>query len=241
MSDKIEKEEKLPDDCISLYKGHRERLREKVLAATMPLAPEIKDYEVLEFLLALAIPRKDVKPLAKVLISRFKDLAGVLAADPSDLMKIAGVKETTAAAIKTVYICMHRAAKNRISKEPIVASWSQLLDYCRITFGYEKIEKAAVLYLSSNNHLLFDEVINKGTVNQTFFYPQEILRKALSVGASAVILVHNHPSGSTEPSLADRDLTDELQAVLSKTGIVLHDHVIISSRSYFSFRSKGLL
>lgn len=241
MPDKKEKNAKDSVDYLDLCKGHRSRLREKVLAATMPLAPEIKDYEVLEFLLALAIPRKDVKPLAKVLIHNFKDLAGVLAADTSDLMKIDGVKETTAAAIKTVYVCMHRAARNRITKEPVVNSWAQVLEYCRITFGFCKVEKAAVLYLDSGNHLLCDEVISQGTVNQTFFYPQEVLRKALTLGAAAVIVVHNHPSGSNEPSLADKELTEELESVLSKTGIILHDHIIISSKGYFSFRSRGLL
>lgn len=241
MSDSTEKKNKNKDIYTDLCKGHRERLREKVLAASVPLPADIKDYEILEFLLAVAIPRKDVKPLAKILIHKFKDLAGVLAADVDDLMNVGGVKSGTAAAIKTVYLCMQRASKNRISKDPVINNWSNLIDYCRITFGYSKIEKVAVLYLSSNNRLLCDEIINKGTVNQTFFYPQEILRRALALGASAVIVVHNHPSGSTEPSLADRELTEELQMVLSKTGITLHDHVIISSSSYFSFKSKGLL
>jgi len=241
MPDKKEQNKVISDDIADLRQGHRERLREKVLAMPLPVGPEVQDYEILEFLLAVIIPRKDVKSLAKILINRFEDLAGVLNADTADLMEIKGIKENTAAAIKTVNMCMQRAARNRISKAPVIGNSFDLLNYCRLNFGYEKIEKASVIYLGAGNRFLCDEVVNKGTLDGVFFYPQEILRKAIKVGALHIILIHNHPSGCAAPSVSDSDLTDSLEGMLLNSGITLYDHVIISSNDYFSFRSKGLL
>lgn len=223
-----------------LCAGHRQRLREKMLASNI-LPDTVYDYEVLEFLLSLAIPRKDVKVLAKTLLTTFHDLGGVLSAEPSDLMAVSGIKETTVAAIKAAYLCSQRVIKNRILKQPLINCWDKLIDYCHTTYGFAKQERVAVLYIDAKGHLMLDAILNCGTVDQTFFYPQEVLRQALALGSCRVILVHNHPSGSTEPSSADIELTQELQTILSKTGITLDDHIIVSPKSYFSFKAKGLL
>ena len=224
-----------------IYQGHRQRLRDRVLAATVPLAKDIKDYELLEFLLAIAIPRKDVKPLAKTLIYKFTDLAGVITAEPEELMTVPGIKENTAAALRAVYLCLHRLNKIRISKEPVINCWGGVLDYCRTTFGFGKVEKSAVLYLDSTFKIIDDEVLNKGTLNTTFFYPQEVLRKAVTLHAAGVVLIHNHPSCNTNPSDDDFQLTDELDRVLAATGVKLLDHIIVSARGCFSFKNKGYL
>ena len=243
MPAKKEKTEKILSEgnACDFREGHRERLREKVLAMSLPVGNEVKDYEILEFLLAIIIPRKDVKDLAKTLIKKFDDLAGVLNADTADLMEIKGIKENTAAAIKTVNMCMQRASRNRVSKAPVIGNSFDLLNYCRLNLGYEKIEKASVIYLGPGNRFLCDEVINKGTLDGVFFYPQEIVRKAIKINALHVILIHNHPSGCAKPSVSDVDLTDNLEGMLLNAGITLYDHVIISSKDYFSFRSEGLL
>jgi DNA repair protein RadC len=220
------------------HEGHRERLRERFLTAG-PAA--LHDHELLELLLFSAIPRRDTKPLAKQLIERFGSLAGVLAADAGDLARVKGVSDSTAALLKCVQALQARALRGDISEKPVLSSWEKLLEYCRVAMAHDKREHFRVLYLDRKNRLIQDEVKQTGTVDHVPVYPREVLGRALELGASALILVHNHPSGDPSPSQADIDMTRDLVTAAKALDLAIHDHVIIARSGHASFRSLGLL
>ncbi len=220
------------------YHGHRQRLRERFMATGGEGMP---DYELLELVLAIAIPRADVKPLAKALLGELKSFNGVITAAPEALGRVKGMGEVSVAALKVVQAAAVRLARAEIMDRPVIASWDRLLDYCMAAMGHEKVEQTRVLFLDRKNRLIADERQNRGTVDHTPLYPREVVKRALELGASAIILVHNHPSGDATPSRADIDVTREVQDAAAKLGIALHDHLIISREGPASFRSLGLL
>jgi len=220
------------------YTGHRQRLRQKLLDNG---AESFADYELLELLLMLAIPRKDVKPLAKDMIAKFGDFAGVISASPEDLMSTPGIKDNTVAALKVVQGAAVRMLKSQIKDTPVLSAWDALMDYCLAAQSRADVEEFRVLYLNTKKHLITDEVMQRGTINHTPVYTREIVRRALEMKAHSVIMVHNHPSGDPTPSRADIDTTLEIQDGLSTVGIQLHDHVIVSPGRYISLRQKKLL
>lgn len=232
MSEAAKKPEEKPH-----YTGHRDRLRERFLGApdAMP------DYEVLELLLFMAIPRRDVKPIAKTLIARFGSLAGVMNASLTDLEGVDGISENTATAIKTIREAGLRLLKADVMKRPLLNSWQRLLDYLQASMAHEKKEHFRLLFLNKKNELIADEVQQSGTVDHTPAYPREIIKRALEHSATALILVHNHPSGDSTPSKADIDMTKQICAAASPFGIIIHDHLIVSRGGIGSFKSLGLM
>lgn len=217
--------------------GHRDRLRERFLKN-----PEsVPDYELLELLLFLAIPRRDVKPLAKQLLTKFKDMNGVLNATPQQLQSVSGISEKTAIAIKTIREAGLRVLKDNVINLPVLNSWSRLIDYLNAHMAQEKNEHFRLLFLNKKNELIADEIQGKGTVDHTPAYPREIIKRALEVGATALILAHNHPSGDPSPSPADIELTNAVINAAKPFDIVIHDHVILSRNGHTSFRNEGLI
>lgn len=220
------------------YHGHRDRLRHRFLDG----GPEaMQDYELLEILLFTAIPRKDVKPLAKELITKFGNIAGVINASVEDLTKIKGISENTAITIKLVQASAHRLMKQEIMQRPILNSWQRLLDYCAATMAHEQNESFRVLFLNKKNELIADEIQQKGTVDHTPAYPREIMKRALELGSTALILCHNHPSGDPSPSQADIDMTRQIKAAGAPFSIVIHDHVIVARNGTSSMKTMGLI
>lgn len=201
----------------------------------------LPDYEMLEILLFMAKPRADVKPLAKALLTRFGSFAEVIAADPKELVEVVGVRESTVIALKTVQAAAIRLAREQVINRPVISSWQKLLDYCRAGMAYAKKEEFRVLFLDRKNVLIADEVQHTGTVDHTPVYPREVMKRALDLGASAIIMVHNHPSGDPTPSKGDVEMTKEVRAAGEKLGIAVHDHLIIGRRGHASFKSLGLL
>jgi DNA repair protein RadC len=220
------------------YHGHRERLRRRLLEKG---AASLSDHEVLEYLLFGANARGDTKPLAKTLIKRFGSLAGVLAAGPEELGSVKDLGEASIAALKVVPEAARRMALAEASERPVIASWDKLLAYCRITMGREKVEQFRLLFLDRKNRLIADELQQRGTVDHTPVYPREVIKRALELGASSLILVHNHPSGDSTPSRADIDMTRQVQEAAEKLGISVHDHIVIGRSGHNSFKSMGLL
>lgn len=220
------------------YHGHRQRLRERFLATGGEGLP---DYELLELLLSIAIPQKDVKPLAKSLLAAFRSFNGVITADPAALRQVKGMGEVSATALKVVQAAAVRLAKGEVMERQIINSWDRLLDYCMAAMGHEKVEQTRVLFLDKRNKLIADERQNTGTIDHTPLYPREVVKRALELGATAIILVHNHPSGDATPSRGDIEMTNEVQETAGRLGIVLHDHLIISREGHASFKSLGLL
>ncbi len=219
------------------YHGHRDRLRARFQTS----GDDIPDYELLELLLFTAIPRRDVKPLAKQLIDSFGSLAGVLSAPTSQLAKHPGMGESTAIFLKATRAAGLRLAREEVIDRPVITAWSQLINYLHAHMAREPREQFRILFLDKKNHLIADEVQQEGTVDHTPAYPREIVKRALELGATAIILVHNHPSGDPEPSQADRDMTRSIVDAARPIGIVVHDHVIISRTGHTSFRSLGFL
>jgi DNA repair protein RadC len=220
------------------YHGHRERLRtrfEEAGAETLP------DYELLELLLFRSIPRRDVKPLAKELIRHFGSFAEVLGAPAARLTEIDGVSETVALDLKIVEAALKRMAKGAVAKRPVLSSWSSVLDYCRMAMAFAEREQFRILFLDKKNMLIADEVQQTGTVDHTPVYPREVMRRALELSASAIILVHNHPSGDPTPSGADMRMTRELVDIAKPLGVAIHDHIIVGRDGHASFRSLGLI
>jgi len=220
------------------YHGHRERLRtrfEEAGAETLP------DYELLELLLFRSIPRRDVKPLAKELIQRFGSFAEVLGAPAARLAEVDGVSESVALDLKIVEAALKRMAKGAVGKRPVLSSWSSVLDYCRMAMAFAEREQFRILFLDKKNTLIADEVQQTGTVDHTPVYPREVMRRALELSASAIILVHNHPSGDPTPSGADMRMTRELVDIAKPLGVAIHDHIIVGRDGHASFRSLGLI
>jgi len=220
------------------YKGHRDRLRQRFLQGGADALP---DYELLELLLFLAIPQRDVKPLAKALIAHFNGFNAVMNASPEALMEVEGVKQNTATAIKVVQASAQRLARQEVLNKPILASWDKLLDYCRINLAHRETEQFHLLFLDRKNVLIADEAQQKGTVDHTPVYPREVVKRALELNASAIIMVHNHPSGDPTPSRPDIEMTRLVKDALKAVGINLHDHLVIGKKGHNSFKSMGLL
>jgi len=220
------------------YHGHRQRLRQRFAAGGADALP---DYELLELLLFMAIPQRDIKPLAKMLIDHFGSFADVIAAPAERLMEMDGVKEGTVAALKIVEAAALRLAKAKIIGKPALSSWEALLDYCAAAMSRTQTEEFRILFLDRKNVLLAEEVHQRGTVDHTPVYPREVVKRALQLGASALILVHNHPSGDPTPSRADIAMTREIQAAAKTLKIELHDHLVIGRGSHASFKALGLL
>lgn len=220
------------------YLGHRARLRERFLTAAGEALP---DYELLELILFSARPRGDVKPLAKRLLKQFGSFDKVIYADEHALRGIDEVGDAVIAALKTIRVAAQRLVKSEIGDEPVIQSWSALMDYCKLTMGKSKVEEFRVLFLNHRHALIADEVMQRGTVNHTPVYPREIVKRALELSASAIILVHNHPSGDPTPSKADIDITQKIVEATATINVLVHDHVIITATGHYSFKSFGLI
>ena len=220
------------------YHGHRERLRDRLLERG---GASLADYEVLEFLLFGAKPRGDMKPLAKDLLARFGSLARVLTAEPAALEQVPGMGKASVAALKIVTQAAERLAREEAMAGDVISSWDKLLAYCRQTMAHQRIEQFRLLFLDKRNRLIADEVQQQGTIDHTPVYTREVMKRALELGAAALILVHNHPSGDTEPSAADIAMTEEIKSAAEKLGIAIHDHLVIGRAGHASFRSLGLL
>ncbi|GHA04140.1 UPF0758 protein R01728 [Novosphingobium arvoryzae] len=213
-------------------------MRERLLTGG---AEALADYEVLEYLLMTAIPRRDVKPLAKALIARFGSLAGVFNADAKALVLHPGMGETSAAAVKIVALAARRLARTGVQDQPVLASWQALIDYLTIDMAHLHHERVRVLYLDTRNRLILDHHVGDGDIDQAAIHPRQVVKQALDVGAAALILVHNHPSGSPEPSRADIQITNKIVDAAGLMGIVVHDHVIIGRQGHVSLKAKGLI
>ena len=218
--------------------GHRARLRQRLLQGGMDA---LADHEVIEFLLMTAIPRRDVKPLARTLIQRFGGLAGVLNADPRALALHPGMGETSTAALKIVAHAARRLARAEVRSQPVLASWQALIDYLTIDMAHLNVERVRILFLNHQNMLIEDWHLGDGSIDEAAIHPREVIRKALDIGATALILVHNHPSGSPEPSRADIQITNRIAEAGRLLGIVVHDHVIIGRHGHVSLKAKGLI
>ena len=214
------------------------RLRDRFLAGGPAALP---DYEMLELVLFRAIPRRDVKPLARALLDRFGDFNGVLSAPPDQLETLDGVGEAVICELKVVEAAAHRLSQSRILRKQVLSSWDALLDYCRTTMAHRPTEQFRVFYLDRKNTLIADEEQAEGTVDHVPVYPREIMKRALLLNASALILVHNHPSGDPTPSEADIDMTRQITRAAQALSLVLHDHVIIGKSRELSFRAEGYL
>ncbi len=220
------------------YSGHRARLRERFVSSG---ADALQDYELIELLLFMALPRRDVKPLAKTLLNKFGSLPELMSAPHHSLMQVEGVSENTATAIKTVTAIAHRTIKQEIMQKPILNNWTRLIDYCRSTMIHETKEHFRILFMNKKNELIEDEVQGSGTVDHTPAYPREIMKRALELGATALILIHNHPSGDPRPSAADIEMTNLIIAAAKPFEIIIHDHIIIARNGYSSFKNEGLI
>ena len=196
---------------------------------------------MLEYLLFAANPRGDTKPLAKALIARFGSLAGVLNAEAGALQGVKGMGETGAAALKCVALAARRLARGEVEQKPVLASWQALLDYLTIDMAHLTVERVRVLYLDTRNRLIVDHHVGDGSIDEAAIHPREVVRKALEIGASALILVHNHPSGNPEPSRADIQITKRIAEAGRLLGIVVHDHVIVGRQGHVSLKAKGLI
>ena len=220
------------------YLGHRDRLREKFAEAGGDALP---DYELLELLLFRAIPRRDVKPLAKALIRRFGSLAEVLGAERARLLEVEGIGPGVVTDLKLVEAAGRRLARGAIRERDVLTSWSALSEYLRATMAFAPREEFRILFLDKRNHLIADEVQGRGTVDHTPVYPREVARRALELSATAIILAHNHPSGDPKPSAADVSMTREIVSVLAPLNIVVHDHVIMARNGHASLKGLKLI
>ena len=220
------------------HKGHRQRLRERFMKGGVKA---MADYEMLELLLCMGIPRRDVKPLAKELIAYFGDFANVVEAPADRLAEFKGMSATAVAALKVVQASVLMITKERIVKRPILSNWQSLIEYLRAAMGHFEREQFRVLYLDRKNQLLADDVQGDGSINHAPVYPREVVKRGLEVGASALIIVHNHPSGDPSPSKDDINMTNKVQKACQNLDMRLHDHVVICRSGHVSFKAQGLL
>lgn len=218
--------------------GHRERLRKRLLRGG---DEALADYEVLEYLLFAAIRQGDTKPIARALLARFGSLAHVLDAEPHALQTVKGMGETSAAALKSVALAARRMARCEVQDKPVLASWQALIDYLTIDMAHLNVERVRVLYLNTQNRLIQDHHVGDGSIDEAAIHPREVIRRGLDLGATALILVHNHPSGNPEPSRADIQITNRIAEAGRLLGITVHDHVIVGRQGYVSLRAKGLV
>jgi DNA repair protein RadC len=218
--------------------GHRERLRERVRMAGFAA---LHDYEALELMLFRTFPRGDVKPLAKALLHRFGTLSGVLSATVEELCTVKGVGESCALDLKLVHELAQRIGLEPMARRTVISSWSALLDYVKLALKHEAREQFRVLFLDKKNQLIADETQNRGTVDHAPVYPREIVRRALELSATSMILVHNHPSGDPTPSAADVDMTRQIVDAARPLRITVHDHLVVGREGVASFKALGLL
>ena len=218
--------------------GHRERLRERAAKGGLGALP---DYELLEIYLFRTFARGEVKPLAKALLARFGSLAGVFSASIAELKTVAGIGEAAAIDLKLLHEATIRVAREPVRKRPVISSWTALLDYVRIALANEPREQFRVLFLDKKNQLIADETLHHGTVDHAPVYPREVMRRALELSASAIILVHNHPSGDPTPSKADAEMTRQLVEAGRALRIDIHDHLVVGHEGVASFRALGLI
>jgi DNA repair protein RadC len=219
------------------HAGHRDRLRVR-FAEAGPSA--LADYELLELLLFRSIPRKDTKPIAKALIARFGTFAGVLGADPKRLIEVPGVRDAVAADLKAIAEACRRMLKTDIDRKEVLGSWDAVISYCAASMAYETREQFRILFLDKKNVLIADEIQQVGTIDHTPVYPREVMRRALELSSTAIILVHNHPSGDPTPSRADIDMTKKIAEIGKSLNIQVHDHVIVGKSGHVSLKALGL-
>ena len=218
--------------------GHRARLRKRLLEGGQDA---LADHELIEYLLATAIPRRDTKPLARTLLARFGSLAGIFNADPAALAGHPGMGESSAAAVHVVAVAARRLGRARVSEKPVLGSWQALISYLTIDMAHLTVERVRVLYLDTKNRLIRDEHVTDGSVDSAEIHPREVIHTAMNLGAAGLILVHNHPSGNPEPSRADIQITLRIAEAGRNLGITVHDHVIIGREGHVSLRAKGLI
>jgi DNA repair protein RadC len=226
------------DNLAPHFHNHRFRLRERFLAAG---PGSLADYEMLELVLFRAIPRRDVKPLAKQLLDRFGDFNGVISAPTTRLRDVVGIGEAVICELKVVEAAAHRLARARVMNRPALSSWPALMEYCKTTMAHRETEQFRILFLDRKNVLVADEEQARGTVDHVPVYPREVVKRALELNASAIILVHNHPSGDPTPSQADIDMTRQIEQAARAVSVVVHDHVVIGKERDASFRALALL
>jgi DNA repair protein RadC len=220
------------------YHGHRERLRARFRDAG---SDAVTDYELLELVLFRALPRRDVKPLAKALIAKFGSFAEVIAAPPQRLAEVAGLGDSAITEFKVVQAAAHRLARGEVKRRPVLSSWSSVIDYCRAAMAFADKEQFRILFLDKRNQLIADELQQIGTVDHTPVYPREVVKRALELSATAVILVHNHPSGDPTPSRADIQMTQAIVEIARPLGISVHDHLIVGKEGHASFKGLKLI
>ena len=220
------------------YRGHRERLRGRFRDAG---ADAVSDYELLELVLFRAIPQRDVKPLAKELIAKFGSFAEVVAAPHGRLREVKGLGEAAVTELKIVHAAASRLAKGQVKKRPVLSSWGSVLDYCRTAMAFSDKEQFRLLFLDKRNQLIADELQQTGTVDHTPVYPREVVKRALELSATALILVHNHPSGDPTPSRADIQMTQAIIDVAKPLGISVHDHIIVGKEGHASLKGLKLI
>ena len=228
----------IASDKDAHYHGHRERLRDRFREHG---EAALADYELLELVLFRLIPRRDTKPIAKALIDRFGSLGGVLGASPALLQEISGIGETVSLEIKLISTLAHRMLKRELKGKQILSSWASVIDYCHAVMAYETTEQFRILFLDKRNALIADEVQGRGTVDHTPVYPREVVKRALELSATAIILVHNHPSGDPTPSRADIDMTKMIVDTARSLGITVHDHIIIGKDGHASLKGLKLI
>jgi DNA repair protein RadC len=227
-----------PDDKAPHYLGHRDRLRARFSEVGGDGLP---DYELLELVLFRSIPRRDVKPVAKALLKRFGTFAEVLAAPSQRMAEVEGVGEGVVTDLKIVEAAARRYAKGAVAKRPVLSSWSSVIEYCRAAMAFAEREQFRLLFLDKRNALIADELQQSGTVDHTPVYPREVVKRALELSASAVILVHNHPSGDPSPSAADVKMTRDIVEIAKPLGIVVHDHIIVGRDGHASLKGLRLI
>ncbi len=218
--------------------GHRQRLRQRLLTS----GPEsVADHELLELVLFLALPRRDTKPIARALLSRFGSFANVIAAPLADLRSVEGMGDAGSAALKTVQAAAIRLMRSELQSRPILSNGQALMGYLTAQLARERVEQFRILFLDGKNRLLADEAQARGTVNHTPVYPREVAKRALELHATAIILVHNHPSGDPAPSPLDLQTTAQIKRALATVDVVLHDHIIVGNGAWLSLRQQGML
>ena len=225
-------------DSTPHYHGHRDRLRDRFTEVGGDALP---DYELLELVLFRSIPRRDVKPIAKELLKRFGSFAEVLAAPPARLLEVEGIGESVVTDLKIVEASARRLAKGAVAKRPVLSSWSAVIDYCRTSMTFADVEQFRLLFLDKRNALIADEVQQSGTIDHTPVYPREVEKRALELSATALILVHNHPSGDPTPSQTDIHMTKAIVQIATPLGISVHDHIIVGREGHASLKGLRLI
>jgi DNA repair protein RadC len=220
------------------YLGHRERLRRRFREAGPDSLP---DYELLELILFRAAPRRDTKPLAKALIARFGTFAEAMNAPEELLREVPGIGEAAITELRLVRAAALRLVRGEVLERPVLSSWAQVLDYCRASMGFASKEQFRILFLDKRNQIIADEVQQTGTVDHTPVYVREVVKRALELSATAIVLVHNHPSGDPTPSRADIEMTKQIVAAAKPLGVLVHDHIIVGKQGHASFRGLGLI